>query len=138
MNIRWIMQKQTLDVTKFDIYRPVETKKKFKITANMVIIALVIIILILILKIFLFDAILFNPALEWDVTSRELARTFAYMTRVPEVNIDYSQIDTTHFVTMMMQLLKMFIVDPIINRAETEIMSSLDKIFQMVPGKLSF
>lgn len=132
------MQKQTLDVTKFDIYKPLETKKKFKITANMIIIALVVLIISLIIKIFLFDRILFNPELEWDVTSRELARTFAYLTRVPEVNIDYSQIDTTNFMTMLMQLLKMFIVDPIINRAETEIMTSMDKIFQIVPGKVSF
>lgn len=124
------------DPSKFDIAKPIH-REPFRVTQEMVITALMLLVVAVLIKIVLIDGLLFNPNLELELAQRKIAEAFAKATRVPEINIRYQDIDTTNIATMMTQILKMFIVDPIINYAEVLINRELDNVFKAIqPGSL--
>lgn len=125
------------DIQKIDIAKPVE-RKKFKVTSEMVILVLIAIAQYMAIKIFIIDGILFNPNLELELFQRDFALIVAKITHVPDVNIDFSMIDTTNIYTVIHQTLKYFVVDPVMHRAETQIMEQINQIFSSldIQGKL--
>lgn len=122
------------DLQSIDIAKPIE-RKKFKITPDMIIICLIAVAQYMVLKIFIIDGILFNTSLELDLFQRNLAMFFANITKVPDVNVDFSQIDTTNLYTVIHQTLKYFVVDPIMTKAEAQIMQQLNSIFDSLAGQ---
>lgn len=125
------------DIQKIDIAKPVE-RKKFKITSEMVILVLIAIAQYMAIKIFIINGILFNPNLEIELFQRNFALLIAKITRVPDVRIDFSMIDTTNIYTVIHQTLKYFVVDPIMNQAEAQIMRQINQLFDSLgsQGKL--
>lgn len=125
------------DIQKIDIAKPVE-RKKFKITSEMVILVLIAIAQYMAIKIFIINGILFNPNLEIKLFQRNFALLIAKITRVPDVRIDFSMIDTTNIYTVIHQTLKYFVVDPIMNQAEAQIMRQINQLFDSLgsQGKL--
>lgn len=129
------MLKQKLpDFKSIDIAKPIE-RKRFKITPDMIILCLIAIAQYMVLKIFIIDGILFNTSLELDLFQHNLAMFFADITKVPDVNVDFSQIDTTNLYTVIHQTLKYFVVDPIMTKAEAQIMQQLNSIFDSLAGQ---
>lgn len=125
------------DPSKFDIANPIKPKR-FVITQEMVITLLVVVTIQFLVKIVLFDGLLFNPNLELDLVQHKIANVAAKITRVPDVDIRYKDIDTTNIASMMTQILKIFVVDPLIDKAEIIINRELDNLFRAIqPGKLS-
>ena len=120
-----------VDYSKIDIAKPIENKK-FAITREAVITWLLILIVCLVVKIIILDGLLFNTSLELEIFQRDLAITIARMTRMPEQSIEFSRIDTTNIMTMFMQILEIFVVEPLLDYAEVLINHELDKVFQSI------
>lgn len=123
--------KNYIDHQKIDIAKPVE-HKKLAITSEIVIGQLVLLIIMIIIKVVIVDGLLFNTSMELDIIQRNIAIIFAKLTKVPEQSINFNDIDTTNIMTMVVQILEIFIVNPLINYAELIINRELDKLFQTI------
>lgn len=130
-----ILNNQQVDIQTIDIAKPIEPKK-FTLDKETIIKILIIQVIVLAIKLILFDNFLFNTELELDLVQRNLAQTFAKLTHVPEVNIDYQQIDTSSPMALLVQLLEQFVVNPVMSKVENVILSELDKAFSMVDSGL--